>query len=403
MSRKIPLGLAVALMFIAIAITVAITMSVSMKTYNGLIKDLPERARMYSNVSEIDDIVRANYYGNINESLLNSDIYDGYAQGLGDKYSYYLSPSEYEEFKNELNGEKVGIGIIAYYDSTETAIYAAEVSENSPAAQSGIKKGDKIVAIDEESVTAYNYKELIQKLTGGRLSSITVSFERDGTVQAAGVVKGYSAQSVYYSKNGTVGYIKITDFYATTAAQLKKAVKALSDDGVGNLIFDLRGTSNGTVKYACEALDVLVPIASDGNGALAIAKDREDNIVDTFTADADSISMRMMVLVNNETSGPAELFACDLRDFGKAQLVGVTTAGNGTMQSAFKLSDGGAIVLTVAEITPYVSECYNGKGLTPDYEVKLSSEQKAKLPILSQADDPQYQKAYNILIGEDNG
>ena len=148
---------------------------------------------------------------------------------------------------------------------------------------------------------------------------------------------------------------------------------------------------------------MLVPIASDGNGALAVAKDREGNIVDTFTADADSVSMRMMVLVNNETSGPAELFACDLRDFGKAQIIGVTTAGNGTMQSAFKLSDGGAIVLTVAEITPYVSEGYNGKGITPDYEITLSAEQKAKLPILSQADDPQYQKAYNILIGEDNG
>ncbi len=403
MSRKIPLGLAIAIMFIAIAVTVAITMSVSMKTYNNLIKDLPERARMYSNVSEIDDIVRANFYGTVNESLLNSDIYDGYAQGLGDKYSYYLNPSDYEAYKNELNGEKVGIGIIAFYDETETAIYAAEVSENSPAAQSGIKKGDKIVAIDEENVTAYNYKELMQKLTGGRLSSITVAFERDGAVQAAGVVKGYSAQSVYYSKNGTVGYIKITDFYSTTALQLKKAVKALSDDGAGSLIFDLRGTSNGTVKYACEALDVLVPIASDGNGALAIAKDRDGNIVDTFTADADSISMRMMVLVNNETSGPAELFACDLRDFGKAQLVGTSTAGNGTMQSAFKLSDGGAIVLTVAEITPYVSEGYNGTGLTPDYEVKLEAQQRAKLPILSQADDAQYQKAYNILIGEDNG
>ncbi|HAQ63755.1 MAG TPA: hypothetical protein DCR23_04755 [Ruminococcaceae bacterium] len=403
MSRKIPLGLAIAIMFIAIAVTVAITMSVSMRTYNNLIKDLPERARMYSNVSEIDDIVRANFYGTVNESLLNSDIYDGYAQGLGDKYSYYLNPSDYEAYKNELNGEKVGIGIIAFYDETETAIYAAEVSENSPAAQSGIKKGDKIVAIDEEKVTAYNYEELMQKLTGGRLSSITVAFERDGAVQAAGVVKGYSAQSVYYSKNGTVGYIKITDFYSTTASQLKKAVKALSDDGAGSLIFDLRGTSNGTVKYACEALDVLVPIASDGNGALAIAKDRDGNIVDTFTADADSISMRMMVLVNNETSGPAELFACDLRDFGKAQLVGNSTAGNGTMQSVFKLSDGGAIVLTVAEITPYVSEGYNGTGLTPDYEVKLEAQQRAKLPILSQADDAQYQKAYNILIGEDNG
>lgn len=397
MNRKISLGLALAILFIAIAITVAITMSVSMNTYNKLIKDLPNRAQMYSNVSEIDDIIRTNYYGIINEGLLNSEVLDGYASGLGDKYSYYLTASEYETYSNELKGEKVGIGIIAYYDADETVIYAAEVSEGSPAAQAGISKGDKIISIDEENVTAYNYKELINKLTGDRLSSISVRFVHDGTEQAAGVVKGYSAQSVYYSKIGTVGYIKITDFYSTTASQLEKAVKRLSDDGAASLVFDLRDTSGGTVEYASNALDVLVPIASDGNGAIAIAKDKSGNVIDTFTADADSVQMRMMVLVNSGTSGPAELFACDLRDFGKAQLIGTKTAGNGTMQKSFQLSDGGALILTVAEITPYVSESYNGTGLSPDYEVALSAEQASRLAILDLGEDPQFQKAIELL------
>ncbi len=397
MSRKISLGLALAVMFIAIAITVAVTMSISMRTYNNLIKDLPNRARMYSNVSEIDDIVRTNYYGFINEGLLNSQVSEGYADGLGDKYSYYLTAEEYEKYLNELKGEKVGIGIIAYYDAAETAIYAAQVSEGSPAAQAGISKGDKIVAIDEEAVTAYNYRDLLEKLTGDRLSSVSVRFVHEGNEQAAGVVKGYSAQSVYYSKNGTVGYIKITDFYSTTADQLKKAVKTLSQYGAASLIFDLRDTSGGTIEYACDALDVLVPIASDGNGALATAKNKEGTVIDTFTADTDSVQMRMMVLVNANTAGPAELFACDLRDFGKAQLVGIQTAGNGTMQQSFQLSDGGALILTVAQITPYVSESYNGVGLVPDYEVKLSSEQASRLAMLDQGEDPQYQKALELL------
>lgn len=400
MRKKISVGLSMAITFIAVAITVAITMSVSIKTYNNLIKDLPNRAKMYSNVSEIDEIVRTNYFGTINENLLNSQVYDGFTKGLGDKYSYYLSANDYEQYKDELNGEMVGIGIIAFYDETETAIYAAEVSENSPAAQNGLTKGDKIVAIDEERVTAYNYEELIEKLNGDRLSSVKVTFVRDGEEQTVGVVKGYSAQTVYSSLNGTVGYIKITDFYSTTADQLKKVVKSLSEAGATSLIFDLRDTTGGTIEYACEALDVLVPVASDGNGALAVVKNKAGEAIDTFTADADSVNMRMMVLVNSNTSGPAELFACDLRDFGIAQLVGTTTAGNGTMQKVFQLSDGGAIVLTVAEVTPYVSEIYNGKGLKPDVEVELDSEQSKKLPILSKENDPQYQQAYKALIGE---
>ncbi len=400
MNRKIPLGVSLATTLIAVAITVAITMSLSMRTYNSLIKDLPNRAQMYSYISEIDNIVRTNYYGTVNEMLLNTELSDGYALGLGDKYSKYLTASEYETYKNELDGEKVGIGIIAYYDESETAIYAAEVSENSPAAQSGISKGDKIIEIDEEPVTAYNYNELMAKLTGGKLTSVTVRFVHDGVEQSVGVVKGYTAQSVYYSVNGSVAYIKITDFYSTTASQLKKAIKEVSNQGAVSVIFDLRSTSNGTVEYAAKTLDVLVPVASEGSGALATAVNKDGEVIDTFTADADSVSMQMMVLVNGETSGAAELFACDLRDFGKAQIVGTVTAGNGTMQKAYQLSDGGALILTVAEIKPYVSSSYNTVGLIPDYEVNLDSSKQVKLAILSQSEDDQYQKAYNILVGE---
>ena len=107
--------------------------------------------------------------------------------------------------------------------------------------------------------------------------------------------------------------------------------------------------------------------------------------------------MPMHVLMNHQTAGPAELFACDLRDYGKAQLIGETTAGNGTMQEAFPLSDGGAIILSMAIVEPYISPSYNGNGLTPDFIVELSSEKKACLPILSLEEDDQYQKAYSLL------
>ena len=117
MNKKISVGVSVAITLVAVAITVAVTMSVSMRTYNSLIKDLPNRAQMYSYISEIDNIVRTNYYGSVNEMLLNTELSGGYAAGLGDKYSKYLTATEYETYKNELNGEKIGIGIIAYYDN----------------------------------------------------------------------------------------------------------------------------------------------------------------------------------------------------------------------------------------------------------------------------------------------
>ena len=378
MNKKISLGLALALVFISVAATVAITMSLTMRTYNAIIKDLPSRSKLYSAVSELDDIVRNNYYGEINDSLLNAELSGGYAEGLGDKYSRYLSAADYSTYKDEMDGKKIGIGVIAFYNPADMSIYVAEVSENSPAAISGLQKGDKITHIDEEAVTVYNYTELLKKLTGDRLSTVTVTFVRGEESKTVSVVKGYSAQSVYYSLNGGVGYVKITDFYATTATQLNDAVNSLVKQGATSLVFDLRGTYNGLITHAASALDVLVPVASEGTGALATATAKDGSVRQTFTADAESVSMPMIVLVNSETAGPAELFACDLRDYGKAQLVGEKTAGNGTMQEAFALSDGGAILLTTAVIQPYISDAYNKVGLTPDTEVPLSSEKRVK-------------------------
>lgn len=403
MNKKISLGLALALIFLSITATAAVSTSLSMRTYNKLIKDLPNRTQMYSFISEIDNVVRTNYYGEINENLLNSDLSKGYTLGIGDRFSYYMSAKEFETYKNEMNGQKIGIGIISVFNTADTAIYVAEVSENSPAHLSGLQKGDKITAIDNENVTAYNYEALTKKLTGEKLSTVAITYEREGATATVNVVKGYSAQSVYHSLNGTVGYIKITDFYSTTAEQLDSAIKALSKQGAASLIFDVRNNSNGSVENAAKAIDIIVPVASEGTKAIAKAVNKAGEAIETFTSDADSVNVPMAVLINGNTSGAAELFACDLRDFGKARLVGEKTAGNGTMQKPFSLSDGSAIMLTVAEIIPYTSASYNTLGLNPNEEVVLSAEQNSKLALLPQHEDSQYQKAYSLLTGNNNG
>ena len=400
MNKKISLGLTLALVCVAVAITASITMAVSMRSYNSIIKDLPSRSKLYSTVSELDDIIRNQYYGEINDTLLSADISSGYASGLGDRYSYHMTPAQYAIYKDELLGKKIGVGIIPFYHPTEMVIYVAAISENSPAAIAGLKKGDKILSVDEENITAYNYKEIMKKITGGEnLSTVTLTYQRgQETPIHTSVVRGYNAQLMYSALENNVGYIQITGFYKTTASQLKDTIENLTKDGATSLIFDLRGCQKGTIADAMSALDVLVPVAGEGSAALATTKAKDGTVKQTFTAEADSVSMPMEVLVDTQTSGPAELFACDLRDYGMAQLIGEKTAGNGTVQQDFPLSDGGAIVLSTALIEPYISEPYNNIGLTPDFAVELSTDKKTILPILPFSDDDQYQKAYSLLI-----
>lgn len=400
MSKKISLGLAISLIFLAIALTITVTMMVAMGIYNDIIKDVSARSGVYSNISEIDDLIRKNYYGEINENLLNTMMSDGYVAGIGDRYSYYMTPDEYAKHKEEEKGNKVGIGVIAVYDSKNNNIYVSEVSVGSPAHIQGIEKGDVITAVDGVKVTSSNYSELLQSLEGAKLTNVQVTFTHNGTEKTVSVARGYSAQTVYYSIMNEVGYIKINAFYSTTAKELEDALDYMKKNDVISVIFDVRNNNTGLISNVVKCIDLIVPVATDGTNAVATAVDKNGNIIETFASDSDSVNFTMIVLVNSNTSGAAELFACDLRDFGLARLVGAKTAGNGTMQKIFELNDGSAVALTVAKILPYKSDSYNDIGIQPDYVVELSAEQNSRLEMLSFEEDLQYQKAMDIITNK---
>lgn len=397
MNKKISLGLALALVFLSVALAVTLTMTFSLQIYNGIIRDVADRSNLYSTVSEIDDLVRENYFGELNENFLNTMMSDGFVEGVGDRYSYYMTATKYADYLDEEKGNKGGIGIIAVYDSQNNNIYVSEVSAKSPAQVQGIQKGDVITAVDSVKVTSSNYEELIKKLDGEKLTNVQVTFKRGETEKTVSVARGYSAQSVYYSVTDKMGYIKITAFYSTTADQLEDALDYMSKNSVTGIVFDVRNTNTGLIRNAVKCIDIITPVATEGTGALATAVDKDGKTIETFTSDSDSRSFAMSILVNSNTSGAAELFACDLRDFGIATLVGTKTAGNGTMQKVFELSDGSAVALTVAKVVPYKSESFNGTGVEPDYKVELTAEQNLRLPMLSLANDPQYQKALTLV------
>lgn len=397
MNKKIPLGLAISCVFIAVALTVTITMMVAMGVYNGIIKDVSARSGIHSTISEIDELVRENYFGEMNENLLKTMISDGYVDGIGDRYSYYMTPDEYVDYKEEEKGNKGGIGVIAVYDSDNNNIYVSEVSEGSPAQLQGIQKGDFITAVDSVTVNRTNYTELLKSLEGEKLTNVQVTYSHDGVSRTVSVARGYSAQTVYYSINGNVGYIKITAFYSTTAQQLQDAFDYMKKKDVTSVIFDVRNNDTGLISDVAKCIDMIVPIATEGTNAIATAVDKDGNVIETFTSDSDNTGFAIVILVNNKTSGAAELFACDLRDFGIAQLVGDKTAGNGTMHKIFELSDGSAVALTVAKILPYKSESFNGTGIEPDYSVPLTAEQYSRFEMLTLDEDAQYKKAMNLL------
>lgn len=226
--------------------------------------------------------------------------------------------------------------------------------------------------IRQEYYGAVEEESLNHAITDGYLDSLSVGKNYVMTANEYSEYKAKQAgttQSVTFKKHSSVGFIKISDFTDSTPDEFREAVNSLKNDAVTGIVIDVRNTDSINITSAAAVTDIIVPLASSGSQAIATAVDRNNATTAVFAADAESIDLPVSVIVNTSTSGAGELLACDIRDFGKGTVVGTKTAGNGSYQKIFELSDGGAIVLTVAKLLPYKSDCYDGTGITPDYIV----------------------------------
>lgn len=397
MSKKISIGTAIALIFLAIAASVAATCAVSMGLYNRLIPNLTNRSDMYNKLENLDSIVNEKYYYDIDGAARNNAMAGGYVSGLDDGESFYMSADEYVDYDSTIRGKSVGIGVDAAWSAESGGLLISEVYANSPAASSGLQAGDIITKVEDDAVTAANSAEKLEMLQGSRLASVKVSYlHGDEEEKSVSVAKGYTAQSVTYETVNNTGYIRITHFYQNTVTQMREALDRLAAQNILGLVIDVRGAADGDTQYAISTADLIVPLTE--GSALVTAYDRNDGVYKTFASDANSVSYPMAVLVDSGTSGPGEIFAVTLRDFG-AQLVGETTAGVGTLSEVFQLNDGSAVKLTVAVLKPYKSESYDGVGLAPDIEASLTAEQRANLKLLPHDEDTQLQAALTYLNG----
>lgn len=224
---------------------------------------------------------------------------------------------------------------------------------------------------EEETVNDGISDGYLSALTIGRNYHMTASeYTAYKTLQSGKDADGNDIITVEFQKFNNAGYIRISDFTDKTDDEFRKAVTSLKNDGVSGLIIDVRNTDSINISAAAKIVDILVPLATEGTQAIASAVDRNNKNIQIFAADSESSDLPVSVIVNEKTAGAGELLACDIRDFGKGTVVGMTTAGNGTYQQIFELSDGSAVVLTVAKLLPYTSDCYEGTGVVPDYEVQ---------------------------------
>ncbi len=390
MNKKISLGLAISLIAIAIAVTFILTSFFSLQSFNEKVVDVNEKSKKYSSLQTIDNYVREYYYGDIDEELLGEGILKGYVSGLGDPYSRYLTAEEYQSELSEKSGQLVGLGLTLTEDESGY-IRIVDIMENSPVYESGLVSGDIITYVDGNDVIVEGFEESMEALKGQEGTDITITVRRDGIDKDYTFTRrSLEVSTVEGDMLGDyIGYIKITGFKENTPEQFKEVLERLNSNGAKGFVFDVRDNTGGLVTALEECVDPLLP-----EGVVATAEYKDGRSETLVYSDESELNLPMAVIVNENTASAGELFAAALRDFEKAQLIGVQTYGKGVMQVTSEFSDGGAIVLTVAEYKTAKSECYNEIGLVPEYITENDDDESA---------DEQLNKALEVVKLAMNG
>ncbi|MDL2215757.1 peptidase [Ruminococcaceae bacterium OttesenSCG-928-N02] len=394
MKKQIPLNIVITVLLIAMTVTFSITMIIAMNIFERTVSSTAEKAAMYDKISEIDSVVRQNYYGEVPDTI-NDRIAAGYISGIQDSYARYYTAEQYTQYLNRQSGRLLGIGVDIVKDAASGYGRIVRVYANSPAAEVAIEAGWYIVTINGQDVKTLSIEAITNLLLGEVGTQVEIGLI-NGTEQKTVTVvhKSYEASGVEYSSHGTVGYIRITRVNSSTPAQFDYAVQQLLSNGAKSLVFDWRGIASTNFEEIARMLDALCPA-----GTLISAQYKDGTSKVLYTSNQSQVEVPMVCIVNAGTSGAPEVFCQVLKDYGKTRIVGVATAGRGSLQTFFRLSDGSAVEITTARILTPVRGLLDASGVMPDYEATLTAAQEAAFYEMKIEDDPQIYRAFEVANG----
>ena len=315
-------------------------------------------------------------------------------QSLPDGWSYYMDAEAYAAWEDSSTDDFVGIGVTAYFDET-AGLRITEVYTDSPAHAAGIKFFDLITKVDGQSALELGSAAAFDAVRGeeGTDVVLTVFRESTGETLEIRVTRGRITERELQSEllDGSIGYIRISSFSENVNVQFRAAVEELLGQGADSFIFDVRFNPGGRMDVLTDMLDLLLP-----EGNLISWVDNKGNR-GGITSDASCLSMPMAVLVHEYSYSAAEFFAAALQEYNAATIIGTKTTGKCYAQSTYRLSDGSAIAISTLQYTTPNGTSLGGVGITPDYVIPLTYEQTVNFGAMTFAEDPQLQKAIELV------
>ncbi len=393
--------LIVAILFTGLAVFMTTYTALSLES-KRLVNEAYADAAKYEKLLEVAELYDQYYYYGVDVSNEEDLLASMYGHAIGDQYGSYYTKAQWEEEYNSSVGNATGIGVYVVMSESEE-ILVTRVMANSPAETAGLKQGDVITAIDGKKVLEVGYVNAVDLVIGERGTVVSFDLLRDGKAMKLDVTRGaYDPQTVFAETitedDILYGYIHIVQFERNTPRQFKNAVEQLMEMGAEGLIFDVRDNPGGDLYAIIEILDYLLP-----EGPIVHLVSLEESENETYSSDAKEIDLPMVVLTNTNTASAAELFTSALKDYEKAEIVGIKTHGKGCGQQGMELSDGSVVFITTFLYNPPFSDNYNGIGIDPDHEIELDAQwQNTNLFLIPHERDAQLDKAIEVIHSNAN-
>jgi carboxyl-terminal processing protease len=331
--------------------------------------------RMLGLFGDVLDTVERQYVTEVDDTKLIQAAIDGMLTSL-DPHSGYLDPENFAEMRDQTRGEYGGLGIEV--TSEDGVVKVISPMDGTPAANAGLKAGDYITAVNGESVLGLSVNDAVKQMRGkpGEAVTLTIAREKTEPFDVKLVREVIKPKSATAKMEGDYGVLRVSAFNEKTTDETQAAYAQLKakNPNMKGLVLDLRNNPGGLLDQAVGVADLFLQ-----GGEIVSQRGRDARDIERYNARPGDITngIPMVVLINSGTASAAEIVSGALQDRKRAQVVGLTSFGKGSVQTVIPLRGGmdGALKLTTARYFTPSGRSIQKTGITPDLEVAASREE----------------------------
>jgi carboxyl-terminal processing protease len=353
-------------------------------------------------MSRFDESLRLAHARHVDEDKASFDALaekaiGGMIESL-DRHSSYYPPVQYQAFQDNTYRRYVGIGVMIR--KVDKGVLLTKIFPSGPAEKAGLEVGEFILEVEGISLQGWELDKVSAKIKGERKTLVNLRvLSHDGEERNVRVrrdkIEISSIEQSSVDENGT-GYLHLIQFTDRTGQEIRDALTNLQENGMKRLVLDLRDNSGGLLTAAVEVADLFLD-----KGLLVVSikgREIEDQRKMSSTS-SQAYACPLVILLNEGSASASEIVAGALAVHGRADLVGETSYGKGSVQTIFPLSDESGLRLTTAMYYLPDGTTIHEQGIEPDHFVPCSEDNETKLRVQRYGNRDLNQTEFSELFG----